>query len=196
MKAPKNKASAQQHAGAKKVAPKKKLVPAKRRHMPRAKTLALQRLFLEQFANIGVITAASKLCGVDRAMHYRWLQDKEKYPEYGGQFLEASEMAADRAEAEMVRRGIIGWEEPVFGKLPGKETGTGKVGSRRMFSDRMLELCLKARRPEKFRERHEHTGAGGGPIQVQDLTMLTTAELLTRSEALVKLVRKEEKSGR
>lgn len=136
------------------------------RETPRPSTLGLQTLFLEQYAAIGVITAAAKLAGMDRQRHYEWMEAKDKYPDYAARFAAAQEMAADRAEAEAVRRGIQGWDEPVFGRLPGKNRGVGVVGSKRVFSDRMLELVLKARRPEKFRERFEHTGKDGGPIPV------------------------------
>ncbi len=152
---------------------------------PRARTRAQQDAFLEQFAAIGVITAACKLVGIDRQRHYEWMAASDKYPDYAERFANAVEEAADRAEAEMVRRGIQGWEEPVYGKLPGRETGFGVIGSRRLFSDRMLELCLKARRPEKFRERMEHTGAGGGAIKMDvDLTKVSTERLRQMREWL------------
>jgi hypothetical protein len=131
---------------------------------PRAKTLAQQTRFLAQFAEIGVVTTAAKLAGIDRQRHYEWLDASDKYPDYGERFAAASEQAADVCEAEMMRRGVTGWEEPVYGS-GGTGVGTVQVGSKIVFSDRMLELALKARRPQKFRERVEHTGAGGGPIQ-------------------------------
>jgi hypothetical protein len=135
-----------------------------KRERPRANTQAQQTAFLAQFAVIGVVTTAAKLSGIERTRHYEWLDASDKYPDYAERFAAAGEMAADRCEAEMLRRGVEGWEEPVYGS-GGKGEGTVLVGSKRVFSDRMLELALKARRPQKFRERVEHTGAGGGPIQ-------------------------------
>lgn len=133
----------------------------------RARTLALQALFLRNYAAIGVITAAAKASGIDRGQHYDWLARSDKYPGYRKQFEDAHEQACDRLETEMIRRGVQGWDEPVFGKQPGKDTGTGVVGHIRKWSDRMLEIALKARRPEKFRERYdlEHSGPQGGPIE-------------------------------
>jgi hypothetical protein len=127
--------------------------------------LAQQQAFLQHFASIGVVTAAAKLAGIERQRHYEWLQAPDKYPGYAEQYAAAMEEAADRCEAEMMRRGVAGWDEPVYGKLPGEQTGNGVIGSKRVYSDRMLELALKARRPEKFRERYEHTGPNGGPIK-------------------------------
>ena len=130
----------------------------------RVETLARQSVFLQNLATVGIITAAAKKTGMDRKRHYDWKDQPEKYPDYVDRYHDALEQAADLAETEMVRRGIQGWDEPIFGKLPGKDTGTGQVGVIRRFSDRMLELTLKSRRPEKFRERFEHSGPKGKPI--------------------------------
>jgi len=56
-------------------------------------------------------------------------------------------------------RAINGWEDPIY-------QGGVKVGERRLFSDRLMELRLKATDPGKYADRHEHTGAGGGPVAV------------------------------
>lgn len=64
---------------------------------------------------------------------------------------EAVEEAVDKLEGEAWRRAVEGWEEPVF--YEGEECGRVKK-----YSDRMLELLLKGHRPEKYRERVEHSG--------------------------------------
>jgi hypothetical protein len=56
-------------------------------------------------------------------------------------------------------RAINGWEDPIY-------QGGVRVGERRLFSDRLMELRLKATDPGKYADRHEHTGAGGGPVAV------------------------------
>ncbi len=147
--------------------PKTKAALKRAAQAARAATLAQQKLFLEHYSGLGVITAAAKLAGIDRKRHYEWLEDTKKYPDYQASFDDAHEQACDRLEAEMVRRGAIGWDEPVFGKLPsnnGANAGNGIIGHIRKYSDRMLELALKARRPAVFRERFEHSGPEGGPI--------------------------------
>lgn len=132
-------------------------------HEARAKTLAQQGAFLAAFAKVGVITEAATRSGVDRQRHYEWLADPEKYPGYAERYAEANEQACDALEAEAVRRGAEGWEEPVYqgGKLVGRVV---------RHSDRMLELVLKARLPEKYRERQsmELTGKGGGPLETRN----------------------------
>lgn len=128
-------------------------------YTPSPKTLAEQEAFLAAYAAEGVITAAAALAKIDRKRHYEWLDDSEKYPDYEGRFKEAHEKACDRLEKEAVRRAVEGWEEPVYGS-GGPGVGSVQVGAVRKYSDRMLEIMLKARRPERFRERHDFTSAG------------------------------------
>ena len=130
----------------------------------RAETEAHQRVFLEKYSTAGVITVAAQLAGIDRKRHYEWLDQPEKYPTYAADFADAHERACDRLEAELFRRGVQGVVKPVFGKLAGESTGSGKIGEITEYSDRLLELLVKSRRPERFRERFEHSGPGGGPI--------------------------------
>ena len=127
-------------------------------------SIARQAAFLQQYAAIGVISTAARLSGISRSEHYAWLALPVKYPKYAKHFEDAHEQACDRLETEMIRRGLHGWDEPVYGKLPGKDTGSGQVGTIRKYSDRMLEIALKACRPERFRERFEHSGPGNTPL--------------------------------
>jgi hypothetical protein len=53
--------------------------------------------------------------------------------------------------------------------------GGKNVGTERVYSDRLLELLLKARRPAKYRERidHKHGGdgeAGAIPVDIRGMT--------------------------
>lgn len=120
------------------------------------KRAAAQKRFLVLFRQTGIVLRACLAAKIGRRTVYDWLQED---PAFKVAYLEAAEDACDTLEEEARRRGAEGWEEPVY-------QGGEQVGTIRKFSDRMLELTLKARRPEKFRERYEHTGAGGGPIQV------------------------------
>lgn len=73
---------------------------------------------------------------------------------------DAEQEAADALEREAWRRAVEGTDKPVT--YQGQITATYKE-----YSDRMLEMLLKAHRPEKFKDRvsNEHSGPGGGPIQ-------------------------------
>jgi hypothetical protein len=82
--------------------------------------------------------------------------------ELAGDIREARGYGNERIVAEITRRAIDGWDEPVFhdGEI---------VGSVRKFDGRLLTLLAKAHVPE-FRDvtRHELTGPNGGPVEVQN----------------------------
>jgi hypothetical protein len=106
--------------------------------------------FLAAYANTGNVSAAARITGTPRPTHYRWMAtDKD----YAAAAVVALDEAADRLEAEALRRASQGWEEPVYGKLPGKDTGSGRVGTIRKYSDTLLIFLLKGARPDKYRER-------------------------------------------
>jgi AcrR family transcriptional regulator len=121
-----------------------------------ARTVKAKTRFLREFAQSGNVLRSARAAGVGRAVVYEW-KEKDEY------FLElyeaAHEDAIDRLEEEARRRAVDGWNEPVY-------QGGEKVGTIRKFSDAMLALLLKGKRPDTFRERHEHTGKDGGPIGV------------------------------
>ncbi|MDC9822989.1 hypothetical protein PRN20_04535 [Devosia sp. ZB163] len=75
---------------------------------------------------------------------------------------EAEQEAADRLEREAWRRAAEGTKKPIVYK--GKVTGHYLE-----YSDRMLELLLKAHRPENYRERvsTEVSGSKGDPIKIE-----------------------------
>ena len=112
--------------------------------------------FLEVLADTANVTKASDAIGIDRFSLYR-IRDKDE--EFRLQWDEAVERGTNRLEDEAVRRATEGWDEPVF--YLGQQTGMV-----RKFSDTLLIFMLKARRPEKFRERIEqqHTGKDGAPL--------------------------------
>jgi len=63
----------------------------------------------------------------------------------------AAEIGAEALEDEAVRRGHEGWGEPVFyqGQC---------VATVRKYSDTLLIFLLKGRKPQRYRERVEHSG--------------------------------------
>lgn len=120
-----------------------------------ARTRANQGAFLAAYAQCCHIQRAADAAGIGRRTHYDWLRDD---PEYAALFEEAKELATQVLEDAAVQRAVDGWQEPVFheGKI---------VGSITKFSDRLLELCLRARRAE-YRpvQKHELTGKDGKPL--------------------------------
>jgi hypothetical protein len=90
-------------------------------------------------------------------MHYRWLKESEVY---AAAFAEVKDEAAQTLEDEAVRRAHEGVLEPVYYK--GKACGVIRV-----YSDTLLLSLLKAVRPEKYRDRTEVSGPGGGPVRIE-----------------------------
>ncbi|MCC7171718.1 MAG: terminase [Planctomycetes bacterium] len=100
------------------------------------------RKFLDALAVEGNVSAACRASGASRTRAYKRRNRDSKFKAAWERHVEDF---ADRLEAEATRRAVDGWDEPVF--YQGKRTG-----SVRKYSDRMLELMLKATRPQKFRE--------------------------------------------
>ena len=101
--------------------------------------------FLEVLRETANVSEAAKTARVSRTCAYA---HQKADPAFAAAWDEAVEVARDALEAEARRRAVNGVEEPVFHK--------GKVcGHIRRYSDRMLEILLKAHRPEKFKERSE-----------------------------------------
>ena len=142
-----------------------------------------KRAFLAEYSQTGNLSAGCRAAGVDTKTGYNWRQDQSHENQAFLQAVQKAKlMAIERMEAEVHRRGVEGFEEPVF--YQGRE-----VGKVRKYSDNLLMFMLKGCRPEKYRERYEHTGPGGGPMQVAtlDLSRLTDAELKQALELSAKV---------
>jgi hypothetical protein len=127
--------------------------------MPNGLRHPKRRAFLAAYCEVGNVSEAAKIAGVNRLAHYDWLQRDERYAEL---FEQAHEIACDHLESEARRRAIEGVEEPVF--YHGEVCGTI-----RRYSDTLLIFLLKGARPEKFRDNAtiRHTGPAGGAIQIE-----------------------------
>lgn len=141
-----------------------------------ALTPAKRDLFLKSLATVGNYTVAAEAAGVDRKTAFRW---RKEDPEFEAACFDALEAAADVLEQEARRRAVDGVDEPL--------TFQGAIfGHVRRYSDGLLTTLLKANRPEKFREKSsmELTGAGGGPVKVDDATASAKlAAILTAAQA-------------
>lgn len=105
-----------------------------------------KRKFIVALAETGIISQACARAGWSIAIA-RGLRKSD--PLFAEAWEDALEVAADAAEAEAFRRGVHGVEKDVYFKGE-------KVGKDVIYSDRLLELTLKARRPDKFRDNHKH----------------------------------------
>lgn len=113
--------------------------PPDRSRIGRAK----RRQFLDVLRMCANVTAAARAGGVSRASWYRL---RERDPAFARDWQLALDAGIDALEDEAMRRAFEGNVEPVF--YQGQQ-----VGSVRKYSDSMLMFLLKARRPQRYRER-------------------------------------------
>lgn len=103
---------------------------------------------LEESANV---SRAAKAIGVSRRTIY---DHKKSDVEFSAAWEDAIESGVDALEEEARRRAYEGTQKPVY--YLGK-----KRGFIREYSDTLMIFLLKANRPEKFKDRFEHTGKDG-----------------------------------
>lgn len=119
--------------------------------------------FLDYLRDGWSVTASAGKIGVSRQAVYAL---KQADVEFAGEWEDAYESGTDVYEDEAKRRAIEGTERPVFyqGEI---------VGHIREYSDTLLIVALKARRPEKYRDniKQEITGKDGGPIETSDASL-------------------------
>lgn len=127
-----------------------------------------QDALLAAFAQCGNVLLSCARSGVGRATHYLWLKQD---PDYAERFKLAEQDAVESLEAEARRRAHDGLKRKKFTKSgdPIVDPETGEQYFEREYSDTLLIFLLKGLRPEKYRERFEHSGPNGGPIQVTGL---------------------------
>lgn len=119
-----------------------------------------QEDFLLAFEELANIKRACEKSKVPRRTFYDWLENesfKKKYEK-------SEKIAISVLEDEAYRRAVTGTNKPVF-------QGGKKVGSIKEFSDTLLIVLLKARAPEKYKDRvsNEHSGPNGGPIEQKNI---------------------------
>ena len=103
-----------------------------------------QEKFLKAFGELGNVSRAAEATGINRSNHYIWMKDEgSDYPE---RFNAANERAIDKFEAELIRRGVEGYDKPVF-------QGGREVGTVREYSDTLLIFLMKGRHPERYGDK-------------------------------------------
>lgn len=117
---------------------------------PRARVW--QQAFLAVLREGGNVRLACDAAQIDRKTAYR---RREANADFAAAWDGALEEAADLLEAEAWRRAYDGWDEPVYGRLSGKDAGEGEIGVVRKYSDSLMQTLLKGHKPEKYRERQE-----------------------------------------
>lgn len=116
-----------------------------------------QTRFLRALATRGNVADACRRAKISRQHAYRTREEDEAFATAWDESLTDG---IELLEGEAFRRAKEGTLRPVFHQ--GK-----KVGTVREYSDTLLIFLLKANKPAKYRERVEHTGADGGPIETR-----------------------------
>ena len=101
--------------------------------------------FLSTLRTGASIGAACRKAGMGRSPAYEWRDEDE---DFRLAWDEAVDEGTDVLEDEATRRARDGTVKPVF--YQGQE-----CGGIREYSDTLIMFMLKARRPEKYRERHQ-----------------------------------------
>jgi hypothetical protein len=112
--------------------------------------------FLTKLADGDSVTAACKAAGMSRVTAYEWRNTDEQFKKDWDDALEAGTDTLEDVAKKRAKR----------------------------QSDTLLIFLLKARRPDKYKDRvsNEHHGPNGGPIQTQDVSALD--DLTSRMDRL------------
>lgn len=131
--------------------------------------------FLGHFSALASVSRAAQKSKVARSTFYEWLKaDKE----FNDLYIVTCEQAVGALEDEAIRRAFEGTNKPVY-------QGGKKVGSIKEFSDTLMIVLLKARAPEKYKDRmyQELAGKNGGAIQSElKIVNITSAVPIAENE--------------
>lgn len=125
--------------------------------------------FLRALALNADVSGAAKAAGIGRGTAY---DRRRKDPTFAARWDDAIEQALDRFEAELVRRGVEGWLEPVYYK-------GAIVGDIRRYDTTALLAKLNARGKHRGYGRTDiqHSGDQERPIVIRDARERLTGEL-------------------
>lgn len=110
-----------------------------------------EEVFFDALSSLGNVRAACARAGVGKSAVYG---RRSEDPEFEARWREALDDAGDVVEQEIFRRGVTGYDKPVFHK------GV-RVATVREYSDTLLIFLAKGLRPEKYRDAVSHSISGG-----------------------------------
>jgi hypothetical protein len=115
------------------------------------------------------IKAACEAAGIGRTTAYEMRAEDEAFAKAWDAALDDG---TDVLEDEARRRALDGVERPVVAMGRVAKDDNGNIIKIREYSDTLMVTLLKARRPEKYRDRvsTELTGKGGGPVETKDVS--------------------------
>jgi len=113
----------------------------------RLATARRKSLVLDLLSQGDTLAQVRTALGINRVTVYRWRQYDQAF---ATAYSDAMEAGTDLIEQEARRRAVEGYDRPVF-------QGGGLAGLERVYSDMLLALLLRGRRPEVFRETTSRT---------------------------------------
>jgi len=117
--------------------------------------------FLARLAETGNVSAAARSAAIARSSAYALRAVDEPF---AAAWAEAQAQALDALEMEARRRAVDGIEQPVlYAGKPVHDAG-GEPVTIRHYSDRLLELLLKARRADPATSTDEAQDDDGAPL--------------------------------
>lgn len=129
-------------------------------------------------ASLGSGHSITKACGLAWISRQTFYLHRDSNPEFAAEVKAAIESGIDKLEDEAHRRAHDGVERKKFHKGdPIIDPETGKAYVEREYSDRLLEMLLKAKRPEKYRENITISGDAEKPLTIKLLRGVTLDEV-------------------
>jgi hypothetical protein len=109
-----------------------------------------QERFLKALAETGIVSVAVEIAATSRTRVYEL---RKRSPGFAAGWEEAEERAADALEAEAWRRAVVGVQESLVSGGKVVRDDDGQPIAIRRYSDALMLALLKARRPDKFKDR-------------------------------------------
>lgn len=127
-----------------------------------------RQAFLGAFEYAGMVSEACRMVGISRSTAYL---ERQRNEEFAVAWADVDEKVVDKLEAEAFRRAHDGVDKPLVSA--GQLVTTAKE-----YSDGLLMFLLKAKRPERYRERVDvkHGGEIRQAVRV-DLSKLDDTDL-------------------
>ena len=155
------------------------------RRVQRPLTAARKRAFLDELRRHGIVAESARVASPhSRARHgaaSTFRQERQRDPQFAADWDSAVEEADARLLMEAHRRAVEGTERGIFQRGTQATTSQGKPATEVQYSDRLMELLLKARFPNEFIERRAIEHSGQVDHAMRGL-MITPSDLLALSE--------------
>lgn len=134
----------------------------------------LKGVFLATLRDTGNITASCMVAGFNRKTAYKWRESDKEFAELWDISLE---IAVDKLEYVARNRAIKGVKKPIYykGEL---------IDHVYEPSDRLMELLLKAHRPDKFNPVQKLEHSGGVTVNLVDFTSGVTQPLTIEGDVV------------